>query len=96
MWKIRYDSGLLQDDFFICLSIFLFECTEENYYSMPVYKILCFQQDFCKLTNWPPLSELKMIVGGEGEACVDTCLEKQLTCEPKFFTSLNTKETFER
>ena len=55
-----------------------------------------FQQDFCRPTNWPPLSELKAIVGVEGEACVDTCLKKQLTCEPKFFTSLNTKETLER
>ncbi|KAJ7372831.1 Alpha-1,6-mannosylglycoprotein 6-beta-N-acetylglucosaminyltransferase A [Desmophyllum pertusum] len=53
-------------------------------------------QNFCKPTNWPPLSELKMILGGEGEACVEACLKKQLTCEPTFFASLNTKETLER
>lgn len=53
-------------------------------------------QDFCKSTNWPSLSELKLIVGVEGMSCVDTCVKKELTCEPKFFTSLNTKETFER
>ena len=54
------------------------------------------QQDFCKPTNWPPLGELKIVMGGEGEACVEACLKKQLTCEPKFFTSINTKETLER
>ncbi|KAL9958747.1 hypothetical protein ACROYT_G035803 [Oculina patagonica] len=53
-------------------------------------------QDFCKQTNWPPLSELKIVMGEEGEACVEACLKKQLTCEAKFFTSLNTKETLER
>ncbi|XP_078364223.1 alpha-1,6-mannosylglycoprotein 6-beta-N-acetylglucosaminyltransferase A-like [Oculina patagonica] len=53
-------------------------------------------QDFCKPTNWPPLSELKIALGGEGEACVEACLKRQLTCEPKFFESLNTKETLTR
>ncbi|XP_078344105.1 alpha-1,6-mannosylglycoprotein 6-beta-N-acetylglucosaminyltransferase A-like, partial [Oculina patagonica] len=53
-------------------------------------------QDFCKPTNWPPLSELKIILAGEGEACVEACLKKHLTCEPKFFEFLNTKETLTR
>ncbi|XP_073230424.1 alpha-1,6-mannosylglycoprotein 6-beta-N-acetylglucosaminyltransferase A-like isoform X3 [Porites lutea] len=50
-------------------------------------------QDFCKPSRWPPLSELKMTLGGVGESCLETCLKKKLICEPQFFVSLNTKAT---
>lgn len=53
-------------------------------------------QEFCKSSDWPPLKELKMVLGGEGEACIDACHKKQLTCEPKYFASLNTRESLER
>ena len=53
-------------------------------------------QDFCKPTNWPPLRELKLFVGGKGESCIETFLRKQLICEPKFFLSLNMVEVLER
>ncbi|XP_015757927.1 PREDICTED: alpha-1,6-mannosylglycoprotein 6-beta-N-acetylglucosaminyltransferase A-like [Acropora digitifera] len=53
-------------------------------------------QEFCKLSHWPPLRELQMVLGGEGEACIEACHKKQLMCEPKYFTSLNTKESLER
>ena len=97
MLKIRYVPRLLQDDFCsVTESIFALQCTDETEWLIHDSKILHFQQDFCKPTNWPPLSELKLIVGGEGESCVDTCVKKELTCEPKFFKSLNTRETFER
>ncbi|KAM7436454.1 hypothetical protein ABFA07_013721 [Porites harrisoni] len=50
-------------------------------------------QDFCKPSRWPPLSELKMTLGGVGESCLETCHKKKLICEPQFFVSLNTKAT---
>lgn len=52
-------------------------------------------QDFCKPTNWPPRSELRILVGGDGESCIATCLTKQLICEPKFFVYLNVEEALE-
>jgi len=53
-------------------------------------------KEFCKLSHWPPLRELQMVLGGEGETCIEACYKKQLMCEPKYFTSLNTKESLER
>lgn len=52
-------------------------------------------QDFCKPTNWPPRSELRILVGGDGESCIATCFTKQLICEPKFFVYLNVEEALE-
>ena len=33
----------------------------------------CMPQDFCNPKQWPPLSELKVVVGNRGESCKETC-----------------------
>ena len=72
-------------------------CMTEGYESHIIEQtIYLLFQDFCKPTNWPPLSELRTLVGGEGESCIATCLRKQLICEPKFFVSLDVEEAFKR
>ncbi|XP_068751796.1 alpha-1,6-mannosylglycoprotein 6-beta-N-acetylglucosaminyltransferase A-like isoform X2 [Montipora capricornis] len=50
-------------------------------------------QDFCKPSIWPPIEELKITMGQNGQSCEFACLNKALVCEPTFFTAINTEET---
>ena len=53
-------------------------------------------QDFCKPSDWPPIKELQITKGKDGQSCKFACLDKGLVCEPTFFATVNSQEMFKR
>ncbi|KAM7436456.1 hypothetical protein ABFA07_013722 [Porites harrisoni] len=53
-------------------------------------------QDFCKPSDWPPIKELQITKGKDGQSCEFACLDKGLVCEPTFFATVNSQEMFKR
>ena len=53
-------------------------------------------QDFCKPSDWPPIKELQITKGNDGQSCEFACLDKGLVCEPTFFAAVNNQEMFKR
>ncbi|XP_031550689.1 alpha-1,6-mannosylglycoprotein 6-beta-N-acetylglucosaminyltransferase A-like isoform X2 [Actinia tenebrosa] len=53
--------------------------------------------DFCTSGHqWPPKSEMKVLIGQLGKSCRDVCFEKGLLCEPAFFHFLNNIKELKR
>lgn len=52
---------------------------------------------FCEhVERWPPLSEMKLLMGETGKSCVEVCKMSGLLCESSYFVDINTVEHLEK
>ncbi|XP_068751792.1 alpha-1,6-mannosylglycoprotein 6-beta-N-acetylglucosaminyltransferase A-like [Montipora capricornis] len=53
--------------------------------------------NFCEhVERWPPLSEMKLLMGETGKSCVQVCKMSDLLCESSYFVDINDVDNLEK
>lgn len=55
------------------------------------------KMDFCEHgEQWPPLKEMHLVLGSNGDSCKEACGKSGFLCEPSFFNYINSVEEFNK